>query len=67
MEKRGYPVVEFERRAADLSIDHAAVVTNYRRAHNLSRASDRNNATSEDMREAMHNYGALVDDLLRAD
>ncbi len=33
MLKRGYPVADFERRAADISVDHPAVVENYRAAH----------------------------------
>ena len=32
MLKRGYPMGDFERRAADISVDHPAVVENYRSA-----------------------------------
>jgi uncharacterized protein HemY len=32
MRKRGYPMGDFERRAADLSVHHASVVENYRAA-----------------------------------
>jgi hypothetical protein len=65
MEKRGYPVGEFEQRAADVSVDHPQVVSNYRLAHNISRASDEGNATTEEMRQAMQSYRSLFDDLLQ--
>jgi hypothetical protein len=65
MEKRGYPVGDFEQRAADVSVDHPNVVTNYRLAHNISRASDQDNATTEEMRQAMQSYRALFDDMLQ--
>lgn len=65
MEKRGYPVGDFEQQAADVSVDHADVVTNYRTAHRISKASDDGGATTEEMRQAMHHYRALFDDLLQ--
>ena len=33
MAVRGYPMADFDQRAADLSVDHAEVVTNYRAGH----------------------------------
>ncbi|WP_208404728.1 hypothetical protein [Sphingobium vermicomposti] len=36
MEVRGYPIADFERRSADLSVDHPQVVQNYRSAHDIS-------------------------------
>ena len=33
MAKRGYPMADFERQAADISVDHPALVENYRAAH----------------------------------
>jgi len=36
MAKRGYPVADFERRAADISVDHPAVVENYRAAQAIA-------------------------------
>ena len=65
MEKRGYPVGDFEQRAADISVDHPDLVRNYRLAHNISRASDQGNATTEEMRQALQSYRALFDDLLQ--
>jgi len=36
MEKRGYPMGDFERRAADISVDHPDVVANYRSAQAIA-------------------------------
>lgn len=64
MNARGYPVSDFEQRAADVSVDHPAVVENYRAAHNIaSRRGDRS-ASTEDLRQAMVHYRALFEELL---
>ena len=36
MEKRGYPMGDFERRAGDISVDHPDVVANYRAAQAIA-------------------------------
>ena len=36
MKVRGYPVVDFEQRVADVSVDHPAVAQNYRLAHDIA-------------------------------
>jgi hypothetical protein len=59
---RGYPVGEFEQRAADISVDHPRVVENYRAARALRSRED--SATTEDLRQAMVHYRNLFDDLL---
>jgi len=64
MRKRGYPLDDFERRAADISVDHPQVVENYRAAHGISLADADNSATTEDLRQAMVHYRALFDELL---
>jgi hypothetical protein len=58
MRERGYPVDDFEQRAADISVDHPHVVENYRSGHRL-RSGD-----TEQQRQAMVHYRALFDDLL---
>ena len=67
MADRGYPTDDFEQRAADVSVDHPNVVQNYREARDISRASERGQATTEDLRRAMQNYRALFDELLGDD
>jgi hypothetical protein len=58
MRDRGYPVDDFEQRAADVSVDHPTVVENYRAGHRLS-AGD-----TEEQRQAMVHYRALFEDLV---
>ncbi len=58
----GYPVGDFEQRAADVSVDHPAVVTDYRTAHEIAgRGSD---ASTEDLRRAMVHYRSLFEELI---
>ena len=64
MEARGYPVGDFEQRAADISVNHPQVVDNYREAHNIAQLNNDGKATTEDLRRAMVCYRALFDDLL---
>jgi hypothetical protein len=61
---RGYPMGDFERRAADISVDHAAVVDHYRAAHAIAVRDDSGAGATEDMRQAVVHYRALFDDLL---
>src|SRR6266487_4114064 len=64
MEARGYPVGDFEQRAADISVDHPIVVTNYRAARAIALANERGQAGTEDLRQAIVHYRALFEDLL---
>jgi predicted nucleotide-binding protein (sugar kinase/HSP70/actin superfamily) len=64
LQKRGYPVADFETRAADISVDHADVVENYRTAHEIARANERGSANTEDLRRALVHYRSLFDELL---
>lgn len=64
MAKRGYPVTDFEQRAADLSVDHPEVVENYRAAHAIAQQHERGEADTEDLRQAMIHCKALFEDLV---
>jgi hypothetical protein len=64
MTDRGYPMDNFEQRAADISVDHPDIVENYRAAHGISLASDHGQATTEDLRQAMVHYRSLFESLL---
>ncbi len=64
MQFRGYPVGDFEQRAADVSVDHPHVVENYRIAHDIAVRQQRGEASTEDLRVAMVHYRALFEDLL---
>ena len=67
MRERGYPMDEFEQRAADVSVDHPRVVENYRSAHRICVAEGNGTATTEDLRQAVVHYRALFDELLETD
>ena len=64
METRGYPMGDFEQRAADISVDHAAVVTNYRAARDIAEENHNGKTDTEKLRQAMVHYRALFEDLL---
>lgn len=64
MLKRGYPMVDFERRAADISVDHPAVVENYRAAQAIAVRDERGEADTEELRKAVVHYRTLFDELL---
>jgi hypothetical protein len=65
MRERGYPVEDdFDRRAADISVDHPVVVENYREAHAISGRAVRDEASTEDLRQAMIHFRALFEELL---
>jgi hypothetical protein len=65
MNARGYPVADFEQRAADISVNHPRVVENYRSAHAIAQRPTSTEITTEDMRTAMLQYRALFDELLQ--
>jgi hypothetical protein len=64
MRDRGYPVDDFEQRAADISVDHPQVVDDYRAAHAIAAANDRSEANTEDLRQALVHYRSLFEELL---
>jgi hypothetical protein len=67
MRVRGYPVSgEFERNAADLSVDYPLVVEHYRAACHIAGQRDAGRANTEDLRKAMVHYRALFEELLGA-
>ncbi|HKD84530.1 MAG TPA: hypothetical protein VKB58_07265 [Terriglobales bacterium] len=64
MQTRGYPMSDFEQRAADISVDHPRVVDNYRAAHEIALRQRKGEATTEDLRNGVIYYRSLFDDLL---
>jgi hypothetical protein len=62
MRERGYPVDDFDQRAADLSVDYPDVVENYRAGHSVASADA--GADTEDLRQAMVHYRSLFDRLV---
>ena len=66
MIKRGYPMGDFELRAADISVDHPSVVKNYRAAQIIALRNARREADTEELRTAVVHYRTLFDELLGA-
>jgi hypothetical protein len=64
MLKRGYPMGDFELRAADISVDHPGVVKNYRAAQAIAVRDARGEADTEELRKAVVHYRTLFDELL---
>ena len=57
---RGYPMSDFDRRAEDLTVDHATVVHHYRNARDITTLRhSRKSATTEDLRQAGHSPCAV--------
>jgi len=64
MAVRGYPMADFDQRAADLSVDHAEVVSNYRAGHDIAIRRSEDGADTEALRQAMIHYRALFEELV---
>jgi len=64
MQLRNYPVSDFEQRAADLSVNYPALVTNYRTAREIAIKNEQHQADTEELRQAMIYYRSLFEELL---
>jgi hypothetical protein len=67
MQKRGYPMSDFERRAADISVDHPAVVDHYRAGHDIALRDRQGEMDTEGRRQAVVHYRALFAELLETE
>lgn len=67
MRERGYPIDDFDQRAADISVDHPDIVENYRGAHAIYQSQHDGEINTEDARQAFVHYRALFDRLLGSD
>ena len=67
MRERGYPVDDFDRQAADISVDHPTIVENYRAAHDINVAQQRGDVGTELQRQAFVHYRALFTKLLESE
>jgi hypothetical protein len=67
MRERGYPVDDFDRQAADISVDHPTVVENYRAAHDINLSQQRGEVGTEQQRQAFVHYRALFAKLLETE
>ena len=67
MRDRGYPVDDFEQRAAYISVEHPDLVEKYRTANGIARASERGEASTDELRHSVRHYRALFVELLEVD
>jgi FtsZ-interacting cell division protein ZipA len=67
MQERGYPTKDFDRRVADISVEHPDLVEKYRTAHGIAQAAERGEASTEDMRHSVRHYRALFAVLLEVE
>jgi hypothetical protein len=61
---RGYPMGDYEQRAADVSVDHPEMVQHYHTAHDIAVRYENGGADTEELRKAMISYRAIFDDLV---
>jgi hypothetical protein len=64
MSTRGYPVADFEQRAADISVGYPLVLDNYRSAHEIALRQASGQSSTEELRQAMIHYRTLFDELV---
>lgn len=67
MAVRGYPVGDFEQRAADVSVNHPRVVEHYRAAHAIALRNARGDTDTEELRQALVHFRSLFEDLLEVE
>ena len=67
MNERGYPMADFEQRAADISVDHPDVVEHYRTARDVAQSHRQRPVSTEDLRKAFLHYRALFASLLEVE
>lgn len=64
MRDRGYPTEGHEQEAADLSVEHAEVVSHYRSGHEIRGRHERGEADTEHLRQAMVHYRTVFHELV---
>jgi hypothetical protein len=66
MSARGYPMGDFEQRAADISVNYPTVVQNYRSAREITLRHAQGQSSTEDLRQSMVYFRSLFDELLNS-
>jgi hypothetical protein len=67
MQMRAYPVSDFEQRAADISVNYPALVSNYRAAREIAIKNEQHQADTEELRQAMIYYRSLFEELIETE
>lgn len=64
MHEKGYPIEDFDRRAADISVDYPDLVVNYRSMRDIVEKSEHEDISTEELRQAMIHSRSLFEELL---
>ena len=64
MQLRNYPLSNFDERAADISVNYPALVSNYRAARAIAIKNEQHKADTEELRQAMIYYRSLFKELV---
>jgi hypothetical protein len=64
---RGYPIKDYDEQVTLLSVEHARTIGDYREAHDIAQRHANGAADTEELRQAIVHYRALVADLLGQD
>ena len=67
MKERGYPTADFDSRVDEISVEHPDLVEKYRTAHGIAQKSERDEASTEELRHSVRHYRALFAELLEVD
>ena len=67
MNARGYPMADFDQRAADISVSHPKVVEHYRAAHDIAQKHRQRPVSTEELRKAFLHYRELFASLLEVE
>ena len=67
MQTRAYPVSDFEQRAADISVNYPALVSNYRAARVIALKNEQHQADTEELRQSLIYYRSLFQELLETE
>jgi len=67
MQLRGYPISDFEQRAADISVKYPALASNYRGAREIADKNNLGQANTEELRQSMIYYRSLFEELLKVE
>lgn len=64
MQLRDYPLSDFDQRAADISVTHPGLVSNYRAARAIAVKNEQEQAGTEELRQAILYYRSLFEGLV---
>lgn len=64
LRSRGYPAADFEKRVGDVSVQYPRAAVHYREGTRIAIDNQRQEASTEDLRQAMVHFRAILTDLV---